>query len=212
VRQGNGSRPGRRLGYAVEIGSRSGFVLVVLLASARAATGDPPDQPFAATPKQLLAAAAAVKDGDAVTVLHDVRATVDGDGRVAEQIHNIIAIRTAAGLDEVGTFGAYYSPYYQDRPSLRARVIGLDGSVAELDASLTAESPAVSDSPQVFSDRRHIVVPLPKLVVGAVIEEELVIRDREPQLAGGTAQYIYIGGPMPVQRTTVAITGPTAKA
>src|SRR5262249_20074172 len=78
-----------------------------------------------------------------------------------------------------------WSPFYQDRPVVRARVIAPRDHVAELDQKLITDAPSVTDSPSVFSDRRQLEAPLPRLAIGAVVEHEIVIVNREPRLAAG---------------------------
>ncbi|MCE9575245.1 MAG: DUF3857 domain-containing transglutaminase family protein [Deltaproteobacteria bacterium] len=191
-----------------------GVVLVVALAKPVAAGPRAFEKsPFTATPAELRAAAAAVAAGDhSVTVLRDESfLTYDDQGR-AEQRYRVIArIDRAPGVDDWGTLVLSWSPFYQDKPTVRARVIGTDGAVASYDPSLLHDAPVVSESPSVFSDRRNLEVPMPRLAIGAIIEEEFTIKDRVPLLAAGTASLLGVARRVPIASTSLVVEAPTAR-
>ena len=69
---------------------------------------------------------------------------------------------------------------------LRLTVTARDGSRYELDPRALSEAPAKSDHPALFSDRRRLQAPLPALEVGAVVEQQIVRRDRRPFFSQGS--------------------------
>jgi hypothetical protein len=75
---------------------------------------------------------------------------------------------------------------------LRVRVINPSGAVAEIDPSQITEK-AVTDSL-----RRELDVQLPALVVGSVVEQEVVTADREPMLGGGDMELANVVDEVPV--------------
>jgi tetratricopeptide (TPR) repeat protein len=189
---------------------------LVALAAGRAAAGtaDPLDKPFSATPAQLLAAAQKLtaNDDPVIVLRDDTTITYDDQGRATRRYYVVALIEKPAAIDGWGTYDLNWSPFYQDKPTFRARVIAPDGNVAELDPSLITDSPVVSESPSVFSDRREIQAPLPRLSVGAVIEEEIALADHEPLLAAGEVEQAYVGRPIAVQHSVITVSAPSARA
>lgn len=185
----------------------------VAVATGLAAAG-PLDKPaFTATPAELLAAArAATPAGHAVAVLRDdVSFTFDERGRVEKRYRTVFTVVAPSGADDWGTIGLDWQPFYQDKPTIRARVVNADGSVTDFDPALMHDAPAVNESPTVFSDRRDLTAPLPRLAVGAVVEEEFVFTDREPLLAAGTVHWIGPLRSMPVPRKVITISSPATR-
>jgi tetratricopeptide (TPR) repeat protein/transglutaminase-like putative cysteine protease len=184
----------------------------VLIGGGTAGAG-PFDKPaFKATADELLAAArSVVKADNPVVVLHEA-ATIEIDdvGRAKERFRLVFVVETQAGVDDWGTVELDWSPFYQNKPVVRARVISSGNQIAELDPKLITDAPTVTD-PSTFSDRRKLDAPLPRLAVGVVVEEEFTIEDREPMLAAGTVHDIAVGRSVPVQHTLVTISAPTAR-
>ena len=183
-----------------------GLVCLVLAATARLVAAGPLDKPaFTATPAELLAEARAAKPaGHDVAVLRDdVTLRFDDRGRLEKRYRTVFTVVAPSGADDWGTINLDWQPFYQDKPTIRARVINADGSVTEFDPSLIHDAPAVNESPTVFSDRRDLTAPLPRLAVGAVVEEEFVFSDREPLLAAGTVHWIGPQRGVPVARKVI---------
>ncbi|HVV88512.1 MAG TPA: DUF3857 domain-containing protein, partial [Kofleriaceae bacterium] len=174
---------------------------------------DPLDLPdFTAAPADLLAAAKRTPAGDSDVALlrDDLAITIDDHHRMHEHYRLVFAVATASAVDDWGTIGLDFAPFYQEPPVVHARVIGPGGDVAELDPSLVHDAPSVSDSPTVFSDRRDVSAPLPRLAIGAVVEETFEIVDREPLLAAGATRSYGLVRDVPIAREVVTISSPTA--
>jgi hypothetical protein len=71
-------------------------------------------------------------------------------------------VRTQAGVDGWGALQWKWSPYYQDGRAC-ARVVEPGGAVAELDPKLVTDTPKISMSPTIYSDRHRLAAPLPRL-------------------------------------------------
>lgn len=162
---------------------------------------DPPwlGEPFAAAPAELLAAADHWSEGEAIDLEASVLVLYQGAeysfdeaGRMTFRRHLIYRPLDQDGLEGWATVGAGWAPWYQDRPTVRARVIAPDGTVRELDESTVVESPTAEISPDIFDDRLELQAPLPGLRIGAVIEELIEVRDREPFFAAGTTDFDYM--------------------
>ncbi|HUQ01783.1 MAG TPA: DUF3857 domain-containing protein [Kofleriaceae bacterium] len=189
------------------------FVLSVLVLT-RVAWAGPLDKPaFTATPQELLAEAKAVAgtDAEVVVLRDDLTISYDDAGRAERRYRVVAAILKPSAVDDWGTLAIDWRPFYQERPTIRARVVAPDGTVATIDPKLFHDAPTVTESPSIFSDRRDLEAPLPRLSVGAVFEEEFVIRDREPLLAEGEVERTYVGRGVPIQRTLITIEAPSKR-
>jgi tetratricopeptide (TPR) repeat protein len=189
-------------------------LLAVAGASAASAAPAPWDgKPFSAAPADLLAAAGAVPAPAGVGVvmlLEEGRYTFDADGRLTWSYRQIYRIVTQEGVDGWGDIGASWSPWYEERPTLRARVITADGVAHDLDGATVADSPAVSGDPSIYGDRRVLRAPLPGIAVGAVVELQLAQTERVPFFAGGTTYRFYFGASVPIQHVRLIIEAPPA--
>jgi tetratricopeptide (TPR) repeat protein len=185
-----------------------------LSSSSSVALADPLDKPtLTADPKELLAAAQPFRGDTPVVVLRDEQfSTIDDQGRVENRYRVVFVVNTQSAIDGWGTLSLGWSPFYQDKPTVRARVVLPSGQVANLDPSLATDAPAVSESPSVFSDSRKLEVPLPRLVIGAVVEEEMIVKDREALLPAGTAQFAIAGRQStPVERSLLVVQAPASR-
>lgn len=187
----------------------TGWLAGVAQAAPQAALDRPA---FTATPAELLAAGKAAPTGDwAVALLRDeVAVSYDDRGRVTVRSRWVFVIQAQAGVDEWGILNTGWRPSYQDRPVLRARVIDPSGKVAELDPALISESSPGGGSANVLSDRRRLSAPLPRLQIGAVVEEQVVTTDREPLLPVGDLHLVPFGNDVPTSSTAFSYSAPVA--
>ena len=82
--------------------------------------------PFTATPADVLKAAAAdnPKDADVVILSRDTRYVFDAEGKKTMTERTVFRIVNATAIENWSAISAPYAPWYQDRPSIRARVTG----------------------------------------------------------------------------------------
>src|SRR5205814_8691507 len=100
------------------------------------------DKPsFTATPSELIAAANVKPAGatDAFIMREDEDVAFDDKGRVTTHWHMIFVVTSQAGADDWGTVGAGWIPAYQDKPTVKARVIDTSAKVTELDQGRITE-------------------------------------------------------------------------
>ena len=101
---------------------------------------------------------------------------VESSRATTTRYRRIIAIDTAAGVAEFQTFTAMWSPWFEDRPIIQARILDSRDWFHELDpATVEAGPPAAGDS-HVVSDRRVLRAPLPAIAPGSIVEMVLTIR------------------------------------
>jgi tetratricopeptide (TPR) repeat protein len=172
------------------------------------------DKPsFTATPAELLAVAKAAPRGssDIVVLREEGDVSYDDRGRVTSRWRLVFLVATQAGADDWRTLASSWQPSYQDKPKVRARVIDANGRVTELDASRITDRPSVDATRASPDDRRRLDVPLPAISVGSVVEEEVIVTDREPVPGGGPAHSFVIGGSTPIQSIVLRYSTPATK-
>lgn len=163
--------------------------------------------PYTATPQELLAAAKALPGDEDLSVLReDYIEQFDAKKRLTVHWHIVAAIRTQHGAESWDSVTARYSPSRQDRPVVRGRVIDPAGKVVEVDLKQATDEP-IHKAAGAISEARAFEVPLPKLVVGGVIEEDIVTVDREPTVPSGSALTISIPAD---HETHVTVSAPVA--
>ncbi|MDX2055611.1 MAG: DUF3857 domain-containing protein [Polyangiaceae bacterium] len=132
----------------------------------------------ASTPKGL----------DVEVLFEDVSFNYDAVGRATKSVHRIYRVLTAHGAEDWGSTGATFSPWYQLRPQLRARVLSKSGSSQELDPKTLVEG-AARNEPTLYDDARQLSGPLPNMQPGAVVEELAITTDKEPFFVAGGAHF-----------------------
>jgi transglutaminase-like putative cysteine protease len=180
-------------------------------APARAAS--PWDGPaFSLDPAAALAAAKELsgKEGDdAVYALESDSYRFQADGSAVYRQHVIYKIALKKGVERRSAASCSYQPWRQDRPEIRARVIGQDGAVYNLDPATIADQSRREDA-DVYSDSRILTAPLPGLEPGALVEYEVVLRDRSPLLAAGGAFRAWFGRGVPILERRLSLEYPSS--
>ncbi len=169
------------------------------------------EQPaFSAAPQALLKAFTTIDPGSnpATILLEEGRYEFDSSGRHTYYHRTIFKVWTKAGAEGWAIIERNWAPWREERPSVRARVIGQDGAVHELDPKTIADAPVRDGDEDVLTDRRMIRVPLPALEPGSVVEEEVITKETALALDAGTVCYFGFGSSVPVQQTRVQIRGP----
>jgi len=166
--------------------------------------------PFAADPKAIIEAAATVSPGeaDAVVLLDESQFVFDADGRGTVTRHFVYRVVAASAVDEWSTVETLWAPWYQEKPSIRARVISRDGSVHELAEKSLIESAAPEDALDIFSDNRIIRAPLPAVAAGSVVEQVITYKDRSLLSTSGMASRVAFGRSVPLQRARLILDAP----
>lgn len=143
---------------------------------------------FSVAPKALYEAASAVEasDGADVTILcDDQHYTFDEQGRIVHVAHFIYKVLTQKGAEGWDSLAVGWEPWHEARPEIRARVIGPDFSVHELDPKSITEEPARGGDYKTYSDGKTLHAPLPAISAGVVVEEEYIDRENQPFFAPG---------------------------
>jgi transglutaminase-like putative cysteine protease/tetratricopeptide (TPR) repeat protein len=167
---------------------------------------------FSASPRELLAygSSATARPGMPVVILlEENRISVDPQHRLTintRLIYKVFSSKAAdAGWDSLS---ASYSPWYQQTPTLRARVITPDGQQHDLDQKTITDAPHADESQDIYSDRRYVRAPLPAIAEGSIVEQLITSADQSALFAAGTWRRIYVGGTVPVRKTMFSIEWP----
>lgn len=179
---------------------------------------DPPaaapwDTPFAADTAAIRKASDAlpVPEGkDVEILLRDQSWVLDASGRSTFRVRTVTRLLTEGGVTAWGQFVRTWAPWYQEKPVLRARVIGPNGKTVELDPRTIAEGPAGDESQDIYSDRRIVRAPFPSLSIGAVIEQEFTLRDTAPSFESGSTHTVPGFSKNPLRRLRFSVTAPVS--
>ncbi|MEO1366494.1 MAG: DUF3857 domain-containing protein, partial [Acidobacteriota bacterium] len=136
------------------------------------------DDPFAA-------------DAGVVVLFQDTSYRFDDAGRLTQHRHWIYRIVAAESIPDWSTSQVRWAPWRQEEPKLRARVITPSGDEFWLDPATARDRQAPETEDRLAGERRLTEAPLPAVGVGAVVEEEIVLVDRQPQWSAGTTVRHY---------------------
>jgi tetratricopeptide (TPR) repeat protein len=189
-------------------------ILVSLLLLAGPGGREPWDgAPFSAPADRLIEAAGRlpVKEGqNALVFIESGSYSFDEEGRSTYRYHTVLRVDTQAGLSDWANIETDWSPWFEERPSLRARVITRDGKVHLLDPKTVVEGPAGEESSEIYSDQRVLRGPLPSLEPGAIVEEEILVKEKSVLFDAGTRHDFPFGKEEPVLRTRLVIEAPAS--
>ncbi len=171
---------------------------------------DPWDAPpFSADPKALVAAANAVSAGkaDLLLLLDESAHSVEADGRIRTRSHLVYRVVTAKGVEMLDSTSASWQPWYDERPEIRARVVGADGSVHTLDPKAVTEASAEYER-SIFSDDRILHAPLPGVAAGSVVEIVTEELGKSVIPGAGQSSIFSFASSIPEERMRLTLEGP----
>lgn len=183
------------------------FLLVVIFVAVNAWGA------FEGTPSQLLERGKTSKvDADEQMVVLDehTRMRFDAQGRRTLTYHRAFYLRHADAVEDNSTISVSFTPWYQARPVIKARVITADQKVHWLEASTLVDSPALEYEKDIYSDRRIVSAPLPAVAAGSVVEYEYVLTDTSPFFRAGTLHSWTIGEGTPIEHLTLVVEAPAS--
>ncbi|MCP3956396.1 MAG: DUF3857 and transglutaminase domain-containing protein [bacterium] len=165
--------------------------------------------PFVAEAGAVARAAAAIEapGADVVMLWREDEYSFDGAGGLTHRRRWVYRILTPAGLDAWSVSGADWSPWHQERPEIRVRVIDRRGGERRLDPAAFSELSAAEAGLE--GERRLLRAPL-RASVGAVVEEEVVTRDTRPLFAAGLSAWHLLVMPVPVLASRLVLEAPSS--
>lgn len=167
--------------------------------------------PFGADAPTMARAAAKVtgEEGDDVVVLlAEASYSYDAAGRETYSQRLVYKILTATAHESWSTVEESWAPWHQARPEIRARVITPDGAEHLLDRTTITENASAQDSPDMFEDGRVLRAPLPATRPGAVVEQQVTVRDQNSFFEGGVVRLHGLDLGVPVMISRVMLEAP----
>jgi transglutaminase-like putative cysteine protease/tetratricopeptide (TPR) repeat protein len=184
----------------------------ILSAAAPSAPGGWEELPaLTADPAALLALYAGHpfrKDAPVLEHLYEMRAVFDAAGLRTRITHQLYRVEKASDFNGWDSIGTQWSPWFEDRPEIRARVISPQGAVALLDPATIGEYGAEDESSDVYGDRKGLRAPLPKVVQGALVELEIITRERAHPMDSGRTGSMPLYNWLPTLNTRVILEAP----
>jgi transglutaminase-like putative cysteine protease/predicted Zn-dependent protease len=193
-----------------------GGIAAGVAASAGAGTGSAAPwegAAFTGDPAAVARAAARIQgeEGDDVVVLlMEASYSFDEAGRETYSQRLVYRILTAGAHESWSTVEEGWEPWHQARPEIRARVITPDGAEHLLDPTTIAENSATRDAADMFEDGRVLRAPLPATRVGAVVEQQVTVRDTAPFFDGGVMRLHSLDPGMPLLHARLTLEAPAA--
>ena len=143
------------------------LLLPVLLGAA------PWEKPFS-DPAATARAAAALSTEGGIRLLHDqVSWDVDEERRVHATYRLVYRLEDKDAVDSASSLSVTWTPWFQDPAQVRLRVVHPDGTSEDLNPSSLVEVVPSSQGSDVYTERRGLEGPLPRLQVGSIVEREV---------------------------------------
>ena len=185
------------------------YFIAILALAMPAWASDPLDGPaFSATPEQMRQAAAAIKaekNTEATILLNEKRFSFDQGGKETHIRHMIYRIEDEEGVRGWAEISGRWSPWYQAKPEIKARVLTTDGAEHWLDGKTMTDVPVHEDSSGTYSDDRSLGGPLPAIAIGAIVEEEITTRDTGLFFSGGITRQDSLAWNVPAAHSRVVL-------
>lgn len=165
---------------------------------------------FKASAKQLwqLADQHKAKPGTNAVVLYEgVHYTFDKRGRTQRVYRRVFKVYDQSAASGWGYVEAGWAPWFQERPTIKARVLTPDGRFHELDPRTLTEMTA-GNAPHVYSDFRTLKGPLPAMAAGSIVEEQTIFKETRLFFDQGKVYRYYFGSNVPVAQTEIVIDAP----
>jgi len=197
--------------------------LILGLSMAAVASAEPPPKPASVSPlvsglmaaepfsvpaADLLQAAASVPVHPFYSVaelVEDQHVVYDQAGRATATYRYLFRVDREGAVKGWGLVSAGWTPWLEERPEIRARVITADGVEHRLDPSTLSDAPAGGSSQDLFEDRRLLRGPLPSLQVGSLAEVEIRTVSHRALSRCGVRRNFLLTWNVPVQRARLRI-------
>lgn len=158
--------------------------------------------------RQAVLSATPPKDAGEHVILRHVRIRFDEQGRRSLERHEIIHCLSTNAVDTWSILAAEWSPWFQNRPEMRARVVASDGSVSQIDPATITEVAADDVVDHVLDDRRKLQAALPNMAPGCIVERTIRIDEARPFASSGVSNRIVMASAEPVAKWVLTIEAP----
>jgi len=132
----------------------------------------------------------------------------DAAGNYVKRHQTRYRILDSDGVEGWSRLDAEWSPWYQPRPEVAARVWDPSGTAHQLDPRTLVEGAADKDNPKLYNDARSVGAPLPNVAVGSTVETRVIQRTSRPMFAGGMNGKLLVAAPWPIDSMKVIVDAP----
>ncbi len=130
------------------------------------------------------------------------------DGSLTESFKWVYKILDQSGLDGWSSTKVNWTPWNQEKPTIKVRVTNPDGNSYFLAKDHILESTESSDIANIYSDRKLLQAPFPKVTIGSIVEEETELVSKVPKFDTGISRSWYFEGSNPLAMNRVVIDVP----
>jgi len=146
-----------------------------------------------------------------VRVLYQEEQVVyDDQKRATTTSYMVYQVLGTSGVNGWDSISWFWSPWYQNRPNIEARVLTTDGKIHALSEADIIEQAPTNDDGKVYSDRRVLKAPLPGVSVGVIVEQRVVVQDTRPLFEAGSVERFFFGHWSPTLSTRLILDFPTS--
>jgi hypothetical protein len=189
------------------------FVVPAPVAALNAAAADAlwKDGLFTASPREILATVTATNytGGEAAVVLFEKgRFSFAEDGSLTNTNWLVFKILKEDAVRSWGRISVSWSPWHQDRPVVKARVVNEDAREYLLDPASLLESAIGGAGNETYSDRRKLEGPYPQIRTGSLVEVQITRGSRPIMDGAGIAGRWWFGGDDPIVSSRLEIATP----
>jgi transglutaminase-like putative cysteine protease len=169
---------------------------------------------FSAPAAEVAKAAAALPDPTGKkkpvveVLLEEGTFTFDDAGRLTYAYRLVYRPLTRDAAESWAEVSRAWSPWHEERPTVRARVVHPDGTEHVLDPSTLSEGAADDSQDVMYFDRRLLRGPIPHVAERTVVEEESVVRETAPIFDRGTVHRWWVGRPTVTRKIRLVISAP----
>ena len=149
---------------------------------------------------------AAEEEPDAVILVRDLMIEFDDAGRLTSTRRSVVHLLTQDGVDYWSDVSAYWSPWHEARPTVRARIVS--GETDRLLSPDTLFERTAEDSEDIYGDRKVLEGPLPAVAIGAVVDLEVTNQETAPFFAAGSSFTFALDSWFPIIDGTASVRSP----
>ena len=144
-------------------------------------------------------------DADVQILLDEMTYTVDSQRRIHYEHRRIYRCLTRAGARDWAFVSAAWRDWYEERPTIKARVITAKAKAFALDQESIAEVSGDNANNQILRDQKGLRAPLPAMGPDCIVEAIVSGTQKKPFFAAGQlkSQFFFSYTPMDVQRLIV---------
>ncbi len=130
------------------------------------------------------------------------------DGSLTERYKWVYKILDQSGIDGWSSTQVNWTPWNQQKPVIKVRVTNPDGKSYFLADEHIIESTESSNIANIYSDRKLLQAPFPKVTIGSIVEELITIVTLVPKFDTGISRSWYFEGSNPLLMNRVQIDVP----